>query len=84
MSENENSVPLGRLTSEEVASQPSCWKTALQQGREQPAGLPAPGEQVLVLGCGTSYYLGAKAGGEAGIVTAILMGLAVAAFAGSY
>jgi hypothetical protein len=32
----------------------------------------------------TSYYLGAKAGGEAGIVTAILMGLAVAAFAGSY
>ena len=58
VSENENSGPLGRLTSEEVASQPSCWKTALQQGREQPAGLPAPGEQVLVLGCGTSYYLG--------------------------
>jgi len=58
VSENENSGPLGRLTSEEVASQPSCWKTALQQGREQPAGLPAPGEHVLVLGCGTSYYLG--------------------------
>ena len=59
MPDNENSGPLGRLTSEEVASQPSCWKTALQQGREGPAGLPEPGEQVLLLGCGTSYYLGA-------------------------
>lgn len=60
MSDNAKSGPLGRLTSEEVASQPSCWKTALQQGREQPAGLPATGERVLVLGCGTSYYLGAS------------------------
>jgi fructoselysine-6-P-deglycase FrlB-like protein len=50
---------LGRITSEEVASQPACWKTALQQGLNAPAGLPERGERVLVLGCGTSYYLGA-------------------------
>lgn len=59
MTENAKAGPLGRLTSEEVASQPSCWKIALQQGRERPTGLPAHGERVLVLGCGTSYYLGA-------------------------
>ncbi len=50
---------LGRITSEEVASQPACWKTALQQGLSAPDGLPERGEEVLVLGCGTSYYLGA-------------------------
>jgi glutamine---fructose-6-phosphate transaminase (isomerizing) len=59
VAENDNTNRLGRITSEEVASQPSCWKTALQQGLSAPAGLPEQGERVLVLGCGTSYYLGA-------------------------
>jgi fructoselysine-6-P-deglycase FrlB-like protein len=39
---------------EEIASQPSTWRHAL----EVPvAGLPARGERVAVLGCGTSYYM---------------------------
>lgn len=58
MAENLDTDGLGHITSEEVASQPACWKTALQQGLGGPAGLPDSGEQVLVLGCGTSYYLG--------------------------
>lgn len=59
MAEKDNIDRLGWITSEEVASQPACWKTALQQGLSAPAGLPEQGEHVLVLGCGTSYYLGA-------------------------
>jgi fructoselysine-6-P-deglycase FrlB-like protein len=59
VAESVNTDRLGRITSEEVASQPACWKTALQQGLGGPAGLPERGERVLVLGCGTSYYLGA-------------------------
>jgi fructoselysine-6-P-deglycase FrlB-like protein len=40
--------------SEEIASQPSTWARAL----EVPAtGLPADGERVAVIGCGTSYYM---------------------------
>lgn len=40
--------------SEEVASQPSTWERA----RSVPGtGLPAAGERVAVLGCGTSYYM---------------------------
>lgn len=59
MAENLDTDGLGGITSQEVASQPTCWKTALQQGLSGPAGLPEQGEHVLVLGCGTSYYLGA-------------------------
>ena len=59
MTDKDNTESLGRVTSEEVASQPACWKTALQQGLNAPAGLPEDGERVLVLGCGTSYYLAA-------------------------
>jgi glucosamine--fructose-6-phosphate aminotransferase (isomerizing) len=50
---------LGRLTSEEIASQPACWIRAQEEGRSGPPGLPGPGERVLVLGCGTSYYVAA-------------------------
>jgi glucosamine--fructose-6-phosphate aminotransferase (isomerizing) len=47
---------LGPLTVQEIASQPDCWARAYEQGTGQLAGLPAAGERVLVLGCGTSYY----------------------------
>jgi fructoselysine-6-P-deglycase FrlB-like protein len=47
----------GRLTAEEIASQPACWVRAQQQARAGVPGLPEPGERVLVLGCGTSYYV---------------------------
>ena len=50
---------LGSITSQEIASQPGCWKQAQAQAISQPAGLPARGERVLVMGCGTSYYVAA-------------------------
>ncbi|TAM69546.1 MAG: SIS domain-containing protein [Microbacteriaceae bacterium] len=50
---------LGQTTSEEIVSQPACWALAQEQATEKPAGLPRPGESVLILGCGTSYYIGA-------------------------
>jgi fructoselysine-6-P-deglycase FrlB-like protein len=50
-------MSLGRATAEEIASQPECWLQAREHAASRPAGLPAPGERVLVLGCGTSYYV---------------------------
>lgn len=47
----------GSRTLEEIASQPACWTRAAALGRHHDA-LPADGERVLVLGCGTSYYMG--------------------------
>lgn len=54
MSESE---AIGQITSEEIASQPTCWRRAQDQARAGVPGLPEPGERVLVLGCGTSYYV---------------------------
>ncbi|HVV20435.1 MAG TPA: SIS domain-containing protein [Pseudonocardiaceae bacterium] len=48
---------LGKITADEIASQPACWTRAQDQARAGVAGLPATGERVLVLGCGTSYYV---------------------------
>lgn len=42
----------------EITSQPQMWQQAIDLGRAAPPGLPAAGERVLVLGCGTSYYVG--------------------------
>lgn len=50
---------LGRITSEEIAGQPECWIHAQEQARSGMNGLPEPGERVLALGCGTSYYVAA-------------------------
>ncbi|MCX4751589.1 sugar isomerase [Kitasatospora sp. NBC_01287] len=38
----------------EIASQPECWRRALETS---PAGLPQRGERVAVVGCGTSLYI---------------------------
>jgi glutamine---fructose-6-phosphate transaminase (isomerizing) len=48
---------LGPITTEEIASQPDLWTRAHEHGAAHPAGLPEAGERVLVLGCGTSYYV---------------------------
>lgn len=48
----------GALTRAEIASQPALWQRAAALGHAALAVLPAPGEPVLVLGCGTSYYIG--------------------------
>ncbi|MET0235787.1 MAG: sugar isomerase [Kibdelosporangium sp.] len=42
--------------SEEIASQPGCWRTAIELAATGPAGLPAAGERVAVIGCGTSWF----------------------------
>lgn len=46
---------MGGHTEAEIASQPECWERAAGL---DPAGLPAPGERVAVLGCGTSWFVG--------------------------
>jgi glucosamine--fructose-6-phosphate aminotransferase (isomerizing) len=57
VTDSATSATLGRITSAEIASQPETWARANEQGGKRPAGLPAPGERVLVIGCGTSYYV---------------------------
>lgn len=59
MTNTVNTNHLGRITSAEIASQPECWGHAQQQAHTSLRGLPTRGERVLVLGCGTSYYVAA-------------------------
>jgi glucosamine--fructose-6-phosphate aminotransferase (isomerizing) len=54
---SESAPTLGQVTAEEIASQPGCWLRAQEQIRSGLSGLPEPGERVLALGCGTSYYV---------------------------
>jgi fructoselysine-6-P-deglycase FrlB-like protein len=44
---------------EEIASQPACWSraVALADDPGTVAALPAPGERVAVVGCGTSWFM---------------------------
>lgn len=48
----------GSITRDELTSQPEIWAQALALPDEVLALLPADGEKVLVVGCGTSYYVG--------------------------
>ncbi|MGK8520864.1 SIS domain-containing protein [Nocardia asteroides] len=41
----------------EVATQPEDWTQAASVAAEHRALLPAPGERVAVIGCGTSYFM---------------------------
>src|SRR5438874_1473198 len=43
----------------EIASQPACWGAAVDLARqsEVATALPARGERVAVVGCGTSLYM---------------------------
>jgi fructoselysine-6-P-deglycase FrlB-like protein len=41
----------------EIASQPDCWARALQSVGEAARVLPARGERVAVIGCGTSWHV---------------------------
>lgn len=59
MATDQQDTALGRVTLAEIASQPECWQRAQRQALSAPAGLPEPGERVLALGCGTSYYVAA-------------------------
>ena len=44
-------------TAEEIASQPAVWAEALGRAAEYASALPASGEAVAVIGCGTSYFV---------------------------
>jgi glucosamine--fructose-6-phosphate aminotransferase (isomerizing) len=44
-------------TSEEVASQPAVWEQGLALAGTARHELAAPGERILVLGCGTSWFV---------------------------
>jgi fructoselysine-6-P-deglycase FrlB-like protein len=41
----------------EIYSQPDCWTTAVRDAPRYASVLPAPGERVAVVGCGTSLYI---------------------------
>jgi fructoselysine-6-P-deglycase FrlB-like protein len=43
----------------EIASQPDCWVRALQTADSAAEVLPAHGERVAVIGCGTSWHIAA-------------------------
>ena len=42
---------------DELTSQPECWARAAVKAPEHGAALPAPGERVAFVGCGTSYFM---------------------------
>jgi fructoselysine-6-P-deglycase FrlB-like protein len=42
---------------DELNSQPDCWTRAAAQAAGHGGVLPAPGERVAVVGCGTSYFM---------------------------
>ncbi|MET7475652.1 SIS domain-containing protein [Streptomyces sp. NPDC005648] len=42
---------------DELASQPECWTRAAAEAPRHRAALPAPGERVAIVGCGTSYFM---------------------------
>ncbi|GAB2836326.1 SIS domain-containing protein [Lentzea nigeriaca] len=46
-------------TTAEIASQPDCWRRAITLAEEPEvvAALPAAGERVAVIGCGTSWFM---------------------------
>ncbi|MFG3100906.1 SIS domain-containing protein [Streptomyces sp. NPDC048182] len=42
---------------DELTSQPECWTRAAEEAARHAAALPAAGERVAVVGCGTSYFM---------------------------
>ena len=47
----------GVRTEREIASQPACWRQAADLAESVADVLPAPGERVAVIGCGTSWFI---------------------------
>jgi len=48
---------LGAVLEAEIATQPRDWLAARETATDSAALLPAPGERVAVVGCGTSLYM---------------------------
>lgn len=55
---NDSTTGSGATTRAELSSQPDIWAQALDLADAHRALLPTAGEKVLVVGCGTSYYMG--------------------------
>ncbi|WP_337002300.1 MULTISPECIES: SIS domain-containing protein [unclassified Microbacterium] len=55
---NESIAGSGATTRAELMSQPAIWQQALDLTQQHRELLPVAGEKVLVVGCGTSYYIG--------------------------
>lgn len=45
------------FVTEEIKSQPSTWRQAIRLLPDVTAGLPSAGERVVVVGCGTSWFM---------------------------
>jgi fructoselysine-6-P-deglycase FrlB-like protein len=43
---------------DELRDQPACWTRTATQVADHAQALPAPGERVALVGCGTSYFMG--------------------------
>ncbi|MGW3021229.1 SIS domain-containing protein [Streptomyces longwoodensis] len=43
---------------DELRDQPACWTRAADQVTDHAGALPASGERVALVGCGTSYFMG--------------------------
>ncbi|MEE1762637.1 SIS domain-containing protein [Streptomyces sp. SP18BB07] len=48
---------------DELNSQPECWARVAAGATEHAGVLPAPGERVALVGCGTSYFMAQAAAG---------------------
>ncbi|MEU3901471.1 sugar isomerase [Streptomyces sp. NPDC045251] len=46
---------------DELNSQPECWTRAAAEAARHAAALPAAGERVAIVGCGTSYFMAQSA-----------------------
>ncbi len=46
---------------DEPNSQPACWTRAAAEAARHAAALPAAGERVAIIGCGTSYFMAQSA-----------------------
>lgn len=55
---NDRQSALGLVTERELTTQPEMWSRAISLPSAQLALLPSQGEKVIVIGCGTSYYIG--------------------------
>jgi fructoselysine-6-P-deglycase FrlB-like protein len=47
----------------EIASQPDCWRRAVEVARTVSGDLGVPGERIALVGCGTSWFVGQVAAG---------------------
>ncbi|NJP68071.1 SIS domain-containing protein [Streptomyces spiramenti] len=47
----------GSYTAAEIASQPDCWRRAAELAATVSGALPASGERIAVVGCGTSWFI---------------------------